>query len=174
MPMTAETPAHGERFGAIGEGHGGNWPVAGRAADPFRDMDAVVEIDIIRNAIDTRPVQRLMLRETVANRLQDSRIGPDLGMTGHADTRGRQTGKRGALDACMAITAVEPQAADMVFVAERHRLSRDNVLLCGVRGLPICVGQTNRRDWDKDDGRNDNARDTVRPRAKKLSHPAIA
>src|SRR5512140_2117078 len=140
--------------------------MAGCAADSLRDMNAMVEINIVGDSIDAHPVQRLMLRETVANRLQDGRIRPDLRMTGHANMRWRKSGKCVALNACMAIPTIETQSANMMFMAERHWLSGHDVLLCSVRRLPVGVGQTDGRDWCKDDGGNDNARNTVRPRAK--------
>ena len=80
--------------------------------------------------------------------------------------RWRNSGKCGALDSCMAISAIKTESANMMFMAERHGLSGHDVLLCSVWRLPVGVGQTDGRDWCKDDGGNDNARNTVRPRVK--------
>ena len=74
-------------------------------------------------------------------------------MAGHADLRRRQSGIGAGFDAGMAITAVEPVIADMVLVAERHRLRHRPA---GAR-LPrrIRIARPNQKQPDRGDQRQD-------------------
>ncbi len=58
--------------------------VAGGAAHALGHVDAVVEIDVIRQAVDPLPADRLVARETLPHGREHLRVGPDLRMAGHA------------------------------------------------------------------------------------------
>src|ERR1035441_4481467 len=46
--MTVQTPFHLQRVGRVGQRHLVHWPVATRTANAFIDMNAVVEINVVR------------------------------------------------------------------------------------------------------------------------------
>ena len=119
-----------------------------------RYVDAVVEVDVIRQSVDAGPAQRLALGEALPHRRQDLRVGPDLRMAGHAGMGGRNAGVLRDLDRRMAVTAIEAEAADVVLMAKRHRLRRD------VSFLRIVTHH--RHDPDEDQKKRD---DTCSPRA---------
>ena len=54
-------------------------------------------------------------------------------MAVHAGFRRRDTSNGGSLDGGMTVAAVEPVIADVVFVAELHRLRAHNILVRRVR-----------------------------------------
>ena len=61
--MAVEAPAHRERRGLAHQRHLVDAAVAGRAADAFGDMDAVIEVDVVRKVMDAPPAQRPVLGE---------------------------------------------------------------------------------------------------------------
>ena len=63
-----------------------------------------------------------MLGEAFAQPAPASRSGVELRMAGHAGVGRRDAGDRRRFDAGVAIAAIEPEAADMMLVAERDRL----------------------------------------------------
>src|SRR5205807_1440316 len=90
--------------------------------DALVDVDAVVEVDELRQVVDAVPDNGFIGALTLAHRLQHGAVGPDLRMAVHAGARGRQPGEGGLLHGGVAVAAVDAKAGDVVAVAERHRL----------------------------------------------------
>src|SRR5579883_1097736 len=124
IAVAGEAPAHIECRRLPGQRHVADRAVAFRAADAFGDMDAVIEIDVVGETIDPGPAQRFPVSQALTYRREDRRIGPNLGMAGHAGFSRRNAGVLRRLNRRMAIAAVEPEAADMMLVAERDGLYR--------------------------------------------------
>src|SRR5262249_54770132 len=99
----------------------------------FIYVNAVIEVDEVRQIVDPRPLNGLSAAEAVAHGLQHGGVGPDQCMTFHASLRRRNAGKAGLFDRRVAVTAIEPQPGDMVLVAERDGLLRGYVLAGDVR-----------------------------------------
>src|SRR5262245_41461664 len=59
VPMTLQTPFHVQRRDAPGERHLIHTPVAGRTADTFVYVNAVIEINVIWQVVDAGPFNRL-------------------------------------------------------------------------------------------------------------------
>src|SRR5262245_49826147 len=108
--------------------------MAGRAADPLADVDAVVEIRKIRQIVDARPAKRLVIAEAGPHRFENGCIGPELRVAIHAGLGGRNVGKRRLFDAGVAVPAVDAFASDMVCVAELKRLLDEGALVRVVSG----------------------------------------
>src|SRR5438045_566080 len=64
VAMTIETPFHVKSGRAPGDRHLIDAPVARRATDSFRDVNAVIEPDVIGQVIDTVPLQGSVRGET--------------------------------------------------------------------------------------------------------------
>src|SRR5260370_42674062 len=95
-------------------------------------------------------------------------------MGGHAGFRWRAAGEGRSLHASMTVAAVDPVVADVVFMAELHRLLTGNV-------LPRHIGRTrhrehsHERDSDQKKSRKDTeSRDEIRTAMKNLSHGCSA
>jgi len=95
-------------------------------------------------------------------------------MAVHAGLRWGDTGNRGGFDAGMTVTAVNAVIADVMLVAELHRLLTRNV-------LPRHVGRTrhredgDQRDSDQEKGReHTESRDEIRTAMKNLGHVCSA
>src|SRR5580692_9282813 len=89
--MAIQAPLHVERVGFPGQRHLGYLSVASGAADTFTDVDAVIEVDEIRQRIHARPGNGLVVAIAGAHRLEHWRVRPDLRMARHAGLSGRQT-----------------------------------------------------------------------------------
>jgi hypothetical protein len=127
LPMAIKAPPHVELLRLPGERHFVHLPMASRAADTFRHVDAVIEVGIIRQVMNARPLDRLAGLPRIAHRLEDRRIRPNLRVARHANLRRRNSGEGGLLDAGVAISAIDPKPADMMLMAEWHRLFEWNV-----------------------------------------------
>jgi len=102
--------------------------VAGGAANALGDVDAVVEEDKIRRFMDAVPLQRFLFSITVPHRRQQGGAFPDLAVARHARFRWRQTGKGRLFHRRMAVTAVNPEAENVMLMAKWNRLFERNHL----------------------------------------------
>lgn len=126
LPMAVETPPHLERMDLPHERHEIDLAMAGRAADPFLHMDAVIEIDEIRQLVDSIPRNRHVGLEAHPDWLERRAVAPDLGMAGHAGLCGGHAGKPGGLYRGVAIPAVDAEPLDVVLMAEEYGLIKDD------------------------------------------------
>jgi len=133
MAMAVEAPAHGQRRRLPHQRHPIDGAVTGRATDALRDVNAVIEIDVVGKNMDPLPVNRLVASQAFPDRRQHRRIGPELRMTCHAGYGGRNARKTRGRHRGVAIAAIKSQAADVVGVTEWHRLLPRNRLICDVR-----------------------------------------
>lgn len=69
-----------------------------RAPDPFVDVNAVIEINVVGKIVNPRPLQRFAGAKTGADGLQIWTIGPNLFVAIHADGSRRNTRGRGRLN----------------------------------------------------------------------------
>ena len=98
LPVAIETPPHVELSRFPRERHLVYLTVASRATDALVQMNAVVEIDVIRQIVHARPFERTAGLPTVANWLQNRRVFPNLRVARHAGLRRRKAGKCRILD----------------------------------------------------------------------------
>jgi hypothetical protein len=120
--MAVQTPLHLQRRVVVHQRHAVDRPMTGIAADALGDVNAVIEIDEIRQVVHARPYQRLPGAEAFPDGFQHRRFGPDLRMTIHARLGRRNAGKPRDFDRGVAVTAIDAQPCDMVLVTERNRL----------------------------------------------------
>ena len=69
-------------------------------------------------------------------------------MAGHAGFNGRDIGESGCFNRGMTIPAIDADAGDVVFVAERHRLLLCNIYIGNV-SQPVGIEQNREADADK-------------------------
>lgn len=141
VAMTIQAPLHPQRSGLPRETHEVDPPMTGGTTDSFMYVDTVVEVNEVREIVDSRLLNRFPGAVTLPYRLKCRCYRSHLRMAIHADLGGRNIGKRRGLDGGMAITAVYSQAARMMFMAERHRLFARLILAGFIRrfGDPIAV-----------------------------------
>src|SRR5882672_8970051 len=110
--------------------------MATRTADSFVHMNAVIEVNEIRQIMHPPPFNRLARGQALPNRREHWRIGPELGMAGHACFGRGHSGKSRRFNGTVAIAAVDSQAAGMMLMTERNGLLNRNVYSRGI-GRPI-------------------------------------
>jgi hypothetical protein len=74
----------------------------------------------------------------------------------------RNAGDGRGLDAGVAVTTVETEAADMMRVAERYGLIDGDLLAGHMFGSRYPIGQADREKWKDDDEYENRARDRIR------------
>ena len=122
IAMAREAPFHLEAGVLEHEWHFGDLSVAGGAADAFVDVDAVIEVDEIREVVDTCPFHGGLGAPAFADRLKHGCVGPDFRVAGHAGLGGWNAGEAGIFHGRMAIATIKTKAFDMVFMTERDGL----------------------------------------------------
>ena len=90
-------------------------------------MDAVVEVDKVRQVMHARPAQRLVLTEARANRLEVGTRIPDLGVAVDAGLGRRDARRRRDFNRRVAVAALDANAAGVMLVAELDRLLDESV-----------------------------------------------
>ena len=170
MAVTIETPLHLKRILLPGKRHPVHSAVAALTADPFVDMNAVIEIHEIRQIVYARPINRGVGAETGAHRLQSRAGDPDLRMTVHASLGGRNVREAGGLHGGMAVAAIDPQTAYVMRVAERNRLLARPVWPRGIV-RPAQLGEGPTREAQNEHGAKDgDLRERICTTAKQLRH----
>src|SRR5687768_6888855 len=97
IPVTIETPVHGERLGAEDSAHALDIAVTALAGDAVADVGRVIEEDEVGQIVHAAPRDRSAVVEAPSHRLQQGRVAPDLAVTTHAQCRGRNASVRRAL-----------------------------------------------------------------------------
>ena len=132
--MAIETPLHLQRRGLVHQRHLVDRAVTGITADAFIDVNAVIEINEIRNLVHARPLDRPAAAETLAHGLEKSGIGPDLRMAVHAGLGGRNACEAGYLNRSVAVPTVNTEPGHVMLMAEGHRLRPHHARISNVRG----------------------------------------
>ena len=120
--------------------------------------------------MDAVPLYRGIAGETFADGRKHWRVVPNLCMTRHAGIGAWQTSKGRLFDGGVTITAIDAVIANVMFVAEGHRLIQRNIDI-GRVGRPIDFGggPTGYAN-EHDDTEYRYTRVNIRPRRKKLGH----
>ena len=173
VPVAVETPLHLERVLLPGERHSIHSAVARLTSDALINVNAVIEINEIRQIVHPGPPDRIPRTEAGPYRLERRTRVPDLRMAIHASLGRRNVGEPRGLDRGVTIPAVDSEAADMVSMAERHRLFarlRGAGFPCGSIDLHKSPRQ---KSQDEDGAENRDSRKRVRAVMKDLGHGSI-
>ena len=82
--MTLQTPLHLQRRRLIEDRHVVDPAVTRRTTDAFLNVNAVIEVRVVRQVVYAYPFDRLAGAETCAHRFEVWTIRPDLFVTAHA------------------------------------------------------------------------------------------
>ncbi len=133
--VAIQTPAHLQGFGAPGQRHIADGAVASGAANALTDVNAVIEIDKVGHSVHAAPLDGFVIAVAGANRLEHRAVHPYLRVARHAGLRWRHSSIRRGFNRGVAIAAIQTKFADVMFVAERHRLIFCKVHIGDVRRL---------------------------------------
>src|SRR5579884_3005423 len=135
MLMTINAPPHVQCVPPPGDGHLSKLSVARRAANPFVDMNAVVEVHKIGKGVYPVPEDGVAGSVTGPHRRQHVGVSPKLRVAGHASVRRRDAREPGRLNGRVAVTVIDPKLCCVVLVAEGNRLGYRTINICKVRRL---------------------------------------
>jgi len=144
--------------------------VARGTSDALSYVNAVIEINVIGQAVYADPLDGVIGAVAFADRLQVTRSVKQHGMAVHTRFRRRNTSCRGTLDPGMAIPAIDTVIARMVLVAELNRLITGYVLVRQI-GRARRQQDARQRQTRQEKRREDTeARDEIRAAVKNLRH----
>ena len=140
--------------------------MASRTSHALGHVNAVIEINIVSQAMHAHPLNRLIGAITFADGFQVARAVKQHGMAIHACFGRRNPRRRGELHACVAIPAIDAIISDVVFVAELNRLITRYILIRQIgstrRQEHSCQRQTRQKKRRKDTETGDEIRATVK------------
>src|ERR1051326_8931592 len=87
IAMTVDAPFHLQRLLLPHERHAIHRPMAGRAPDPFVNVNAVVEVEEIGQVVHARPLNRSAGPEALAYRFEKRTVRKNLRVAVHARSR---------------------------------------------------------------------------------------
>ncbi len=120
--MAFRAGGHIEIFGADSRGLLVHSAMAGFTSHTFGDMNLVIEVNIIGQAVDPVPLYRCSVGITVSDRLQAGDGFCDLTVASHTGFSRREICKRGLVDPGVTVSAVQAQYRDMKAVGKRNWL----------------------------------------------------
>src|SRR5712691_4754981 len=124
--VALKTPLHEQRLLPPHHRHLVDPPMARHTANAFLYMDAVIEVDKIREVMDSDPGERCVGAQAGAHRFEHRALSPDLGVAVHTGLGGRNASHGGFLHRGVAVTAVDADTADVMLMAEGDWLSPHN------------------------------------------------
>ena len=120
--MAFQAPLHLQRRRLKHDRHLIDSTVTGRTTDAFVHVNAVIEVSVVRQVVNSDPFDWLAGTKTRADGLEIRTVGPDLLMTAHAGIGGRHTRRGCDLNGGVAITAIDAIITDVMLVTELDRL----------------------------------------------------
>jgi len=172
--MAIEAPLHQQRVRLENQRHLIDRAVARRAADALADVNAVIEIRKIAQAMDFHPLDRFAGSIALAHRLQITDVVEQDRVAIHAGFCGRDAGGGGILNRSMTIAAVNSIVTDVMLVAELHRLLAGNILPRKIWRARERQDPRKRQSREKNSGEQAETGDKIRAAVKNLGHIRVA
>ena len=142
--------------------------MAGIAAHALIDMNAVIEVNEIGKVVDPVPDKRFAAAETFADRFEHGGACPNLRMTIHAGSSGRNAGKARNFHRSMAIAAIDAESANVVLMTEGSGLRPGHSGVGHIRGSLDLRRRPEQHGDDEDGAKDRGAGDGVRAAMKNL------
>ena len=131
LAVAVEAPAHRQRRYLVNARHVLDMAVTSRAAYASMHVNCVVEVNEIRQVVNTIPGDRPVGKIAAPYAFEQWTVVPNLRVTPHADVRRRNSGKPGRLRAPVTVQAGNLIVAHVMSVIELDRLI-DRLELTGV------------------------------------------
>ncbi len=122
IAVAIQAPAHRERRSLKDKGHLIDRAMAGRAANALVDVDAVIKVDVVGQAMHFNPLDGLVRAVALPNGFQITDVVEENGMAIHAGLGGRYARVSRTLHAGMTVAAVDAFISHVVLVAELYGL----------------------------------------------------
>lgn len=122
LPVAFHTPVHIQCVDLKCQWHQIDAPMAGGAANALVYMNAVIEVDVVRQVVDASPCNRPAAPETRSHWLQEFSVRPNLSVAAHAGFGRRNTCEGRGFHRRMAIAAIYAIVGDVMLMAEGNWL----------------------------------------------------
>jgi len=132
IAVALDAPLHQQGRRLEYERHLIDLAVTGGATNAFVDMNAVIEIDEIGKTVNLHPLDGLVGAIALPHGLEVIRVVEEHRVTVHAGLCGGDSRDGRGFHARVTVSAVDTIVADMVFVAELHRLLARDILIRGI------------------------------------------
>jgi hypothetical protein len=129
IAMALQAPLHVQRRSLKHQRHLIDGSVTRGAANALIYVNAVIEVYVVRKAMDLHPMNGLVRAVAFAHRPQIANVIKQHGMAVHARFRRRNTRVRGVFHARVAVTAIDTIVAGVMLMAELNRLIARDVLI---------------------------------------------
>ena len=120
--MAVQTPIHPKRSELVDQRHLIDPSMAGRTADTLVDVDAVIKKDKIREPVNSLPLNGRVGLIAGSHRFENRAGLPEIRVAGHACFSRRDSGKIRLFDGRVAVPAINPVVAHMMFMTELNGL----------------------------------------------------
>ena len=127
LAVAFQTPLHVKRLRPPRDRHLVDLAVTSRAADAFRDVNAVIEIDEVRQIVHAVPARSACLVRGSRALERASALPSRSASDTSCRCRWRDSGEGGFFDRSMAVATVDAVIEHMMFVTERHGLRERHV-----------------------------------------------
>ena len=174
VAVAAQTPLHQERRGLKHERHLVDGAVARGTAHALVHVNAVIEINEIRQPVNPYPLDGFIRAVALANRFQVGGVGIKYRVAIHAGFRRGNAREGGSFDGGMTVAAVKSVVADVVLVAELDGLGARNVLVSRVRRPRQSQNSSESKSGQKNSRKQAESGDKIRTAMKNLSHLSVA
>jgi hypothetical protein len=148
--------------------------VTGGTANALVNVNAVIEIDVIGQAVHALPLDGLIGTVTFANGLEITDVIEQHGVAIHAGFSGRNAGKRGSFHAGMTVTTIDAVVAHVVLVAELYGLRARHTLVGDVRRSRDEENRPKRKTSKGRPSEQTKPSEEIRTAMKNLSHVSVA
>jgi len=120
--MALQTPLHLQRRRLICNRHLIDAAVAGRTANAFFYVNAVIEICVVRQVVYANPFDRFSFTKTGAHWFEIRAFGPNLFVAVHARVRRRHARRGGGFDGIMTVTTINAVVTNVMLMTKLHWL----------------------------------------------------
>jgi hypothetical protein len=174
IAMTVQAPMHEQRRSLKHQRHLINFAVTRRAANALIHVNAVIEINVIREAMYAHPLDGFVGAITLADRLQVADVIEQDGMAIHAGFCGRDAGGGGGFHSRMAIATINAIIANVMFVTELNGLLARDVLVSQIGSTRQTHHGAEREGRQQSPKEDTELGDKIRAAVKNLGHVNFA
>jgi len=172
--MAIQAPTHSQGRSLKDKLHLIDRAMTGGAANAFVHVNAVIEVDVVGQAVDLDPLNRLVAAKAFSNGFQIADIVEENGMAIHAGFGGGNACVGGTFHAGVTVAAVDTDVSDMVLVAKLDGLIAGHAFVGDIGGARQDQYCGQRQAPQNDRSEQTKSRKEIRTAVKNLCHVSVA
>jgi len=116
--MAFQAPLHKQCLSLVQHAHLINATMTDATPETLCDMNRMVKVNKVCQVMDAAPMDRFFIPPALSNRCKRIVVFPDGPVAVHARARGGHSGGRFSFHCIVAVTAIDAQSANMMFMTE--------------------------------------------------------